>query len=172
MFMRLGSLEALGLSWLLVCSLVLSPLAMAQQVSPTTVPIQPEAEPQPLPAPPFSGTEGVIQVLPPQPTAAAEDLAQASSLAAMDAQSDTNRGFWLGAGCLFSFVGIAAGYLVSPTPPISRLVGRSPEYVMVYSDSYARSARSVQGRMAIIGCAASTLVFGFTYAMFAGYPAY
>ncbi len=76
----------------------------------------------------------------------------------MDGKANTNGILWLGAGCLFELVGLAAAYLYTPNPPAMRLLGKSPEYVAAYTDAYGDAAKSVQTNNAWIGCIASTLV--------------
>jgi hypothetical protein len=76
----------------------------------------------------------------------------------IDGRSNTNGVLWLGAGCLFEVLGLAAAYLYTPNPPAMRLLGKSPEYVAAYTDSYGDAAQRVQTNNAWIGCIASTLL--------------
>lgn len=71
--------------------------------------------------------------------------------ARQDAKQDTNTLLWLGVGCIFSIFGVAAGFIISPSPPASQLVGKSPQYVDTYTECYKRKARSSQGLTALIG---------------------
>ncbi|MFP4467318.1 MAG: hypothetical protein ACLFP1_09715 [Candidatus Goldiibacteriota bacterium] len=74
------------------------------------------------------------------------------ALAKTDAEADVNKFVWIGAGFLLGPVGILLGYLVAPSPPASRLMGKSSNYVMQYTECYKDSASSAQGMDAIIGC--------------------
>ena len=76
----------------------------------------------------------------------------------VDGKANTNGVLWLGAGCLFEVLGLAAAYLYTPNPPAMRLLGKSPEYVAAYMDAYGDGARSVQTSNAWLGCIASTLL--------------
>lgn len=90
--------------------------------------------------------------------ASAPVLAQSSEIdaailaAEADAKSDVSAVLWMGAGCLFNILGVGAAYVMVPSPPASRLLGKSSEYVAVYIDSYESAARNLQVRNALIGC--------------------
>jgi uncharacterized membrane protein YfcA len=92
---------------------------------------------------------------------AAPVLAQSSETdtarmaAEADAKSDVSTLLWMGAGFLFNLLGVGAAYIIVPSPPASRLLGKSSEYVAVYTDSYQSAARNVQVKNALIGCAIS-----------------
>lgn len=79
------------------------------------------------------------------------DAARATMEAMNDARIDTNSTLWFFAGCLLSWVGIVIAYVAEPSPPPSRLMGKSPEYLAVYTTTYKSEARSAQGRAAIWG---------------------
>ena len=51
------------------------------------------------------------------------------------------------------------GYAIfdSPTPPIERLVGKSPEYVNAYVDTYAKEAKRLRIVSSTAGCAVGCL---------------
>ena len=83
----------------------------------------------------------------------------------MDGKANTNGILWLGAGCLFELLGVAAAYVITPNPPAMRLLGKSPEYVAAYTDAYGDAGKSVQTNNAWIGCIASTLVYTGFYAL-------
>ncbi len=104
----------------------------------------------------------------------ANALAQGNSAAAAlmdaerDADADTSGVMWFGAGCLFGILGVAAGYLITPTPPAARVIGKAPEYVAVYVPSYQTAGKSIQGKLAIYGCllgsVGSTIIYVMTMA--------
>lgn len=73
-------------------------------------------------------------------------------MAQTDAANDTNNMLWGGAGCMLSFLGIIIAYNVSPSVPMTRIMGKSSEYVMIYSGCYQEKAKQVQGGAAITGC--------------------
>jgi len=72
--------------------------------------------------------------------------------AQQDATRDTNKGLWFLAGCAIGITGIIIAYVLEPTAPQSRLIGKSPQWVSVYIDCYQRKGKSVQGNAAVTGC--------------------
>lgn len=75
-----------------------------------------------------------------------------------DANRDTSAWLWLGAGCLFNLLGVGVAYFVAATPPVSRLLGRPPEYVDAYTEAYRKAARDTRFKYASIGCAVNTAI--------------
>ncbi|MCD6531997.1 hypothetical protein J7K99_06115 [bacterium] len=78
--------------------------------------------------------------------------------AKLDAQIDINTTLWMGAGCLFGLLGVGAAYVIEPSPPASRLLGKSAEYVAIYTDCYKEEGKSIQTKAALKGCVVGTLV--------------
>jgi len=72
-----------------------------------------------------------------------------------DAERDVSAILWIGIGFLLGPVGVLIGYMVAPSPPASRIMGKSSNYVMQYTSCYQDKAKSVQGINSIIGCAIS-----------------
>lgn len=87
-----------------------------------------------------------------------EDLGKARVDGERDANADTSGILWFGAGCALGAIGIVLGFVIDPSPPAARLMGKSPEYVAAYSASYKSAGKSAQGKLAIYGCATTTLV--------------
>lgn len=54
-------------------------------------------------------------------------------------------------------VGMIAIHRHSPSPPAEKLLGKSPLYVSIYTDTYQSQARSVRRNMATLGCG---LIYG------------
>lgn len=86
----------------------------------------------------------------------AQPIQEAVTAAERDAEADTNPLIWMGAGFFLGVIGVGAAYLYQPSPPLSRLMGKSPEYVAAYTDTYKRKARDIQTRNALTGCAIET----------------
>ncbi len=59
---------------------------------------------------------------------------------------------WLLGGCLVEWWAVIFAYIMVPSPPASSLIGKSPEYVAIYTDCYKEGAKSAQVRMAWTGC--------------------
>lgn len=85
-----------------------------------------------------------------------------------DANKDVDGCLWLGAGCLANIYGIAAAYVVVPSPKISRLIGKSPDYILIYSDTYRKTAKNIQVKKSTQGC----LIFAALYLLMIYYPAF
>ena len=59
-----------------------------------------------------------------------------------------------------AFVGMLAGaaipfiltYNHNPSPPVDRLVGKSPEYIERYTEAYRKKARRIRTQSAVAGC--------------------
>ena len=60
------------------------------------------------------------------------------------------------AGCLLGVTGMLIAYVVTPTVPPERLLGKSPEYVAHYTSTYQRIVKSNQTRNATTGCVIGT----------------
>lgn len=96
--------------------------------------------------------------------------------ATVDANKDVNKPLWFGTGCLLSGltffplpgwyslllppVGLAGTYFYQPDPPLSRLMGKSPEYVDVYTSTYKSKRGNIQARWASAGCISGCVVVG------------
>lgn len=85
---------------------------------------------------------------------------QASAMAdgERDAAADTNNVAWLAVGCLVGVLGVLIGYVMEPSPPPTRLLGKSPEYVASYTQSYKYAGKQIQGKKALVGCLVGTAV--------------
>ncbi len=87
------------------------------------------------------------------------DVASICESAKQDAQADVSSIMWLGAGVLTSATAVLIAYIYSPHPPVSKLLGKSPEYVAYYTECYTKAARQIQARSATIGCLAPTIAY-------------
>jgi hypothetical protein len=101
--------------------------------------------------PPPTGQPGYGYAPPPV------DAGRAAAEGVQDANADINGTLWFFVGCL-GLIGIAVAYLAEPSPPPARLMGKPPEYVMIYSTAYKSEGKSIQGRHAIYGCLVGTAI--------------
>lgn len=97
-------------------------------------------------------------------------MGAAKATAEQDAEADVNNFLWLGAGlllsgvalfdsgCLFSAAGLAGCYFYQPFPPTERFVGKSPEYITIYANTYKSKIGSLQARWAAAGCVGGGLI--------------
>ena len=58
----------------------------------------------------------------------------------------------LGGGCLLGTLSLIPSYSYRPAPPLTRLAGKSPEYIAIYIDTYKEQRRSAAASAAIVGC--------------------
>ena len=109
-------------------------------------------------------------------TIAQEDMwkLEARVAAERDAEADAKQVLWIGGnfllgvagGCVLGSVGLLGAYLYEPVPPASRLMGKSPEYVLFYADAYKARAQNLQLKSAFIGCLGGSVVSGCVLATY------
>lgn len=88
---------------------------------------------------------------------------QACAQAQQDAQTEINKTLWLAIGFVGGILGIIAAYVIEPSPPASKLLGKSPKYVAAYTDCYKDAGKKIQANAAIKGCVIGGLVYVATY---------
>lgn len=94
------------------------------------------------------------------------DHIEARIAAERDAEADTDRFLWAGGtfalsavgGCLLGSVGLVAASLHSPATPSHRLIGKSPEYIMFYTETYKEKVEDLQVTSSFLGCLGGTVV--------------
>lgn len=77
---------------------------------------------------------------------------EAKADAEFDAEDDMNATLWITAGgilgvagsCLLGAVAIGGAYVYQPVPSAERLLGKSAEYVSIYTDTYKTHSRRLQ----------------------------
>ena len=94
----------------------------------------------------------ILLVVSSLPAQEQEMVAEARAAGERDAELDANRTLWFAAGCLGGITGLLVSYIYTPSPPAVRLLGKSPEYVAVYTDAYRQKARKIQSGQALLGC--------------------
>lgn len=62
---------------------------------------------------------------------------------------------WYHYGFFFGPIAVGAAYVIPATPRVENLLGKSPEYVAVYTQSYKEEVREERAKEAAIGCAVS-----------------
>ena len=78
----------------------------------------------------------------------------------LDGERDAKgNGLWALAGCACGIFGVAAAYLIKPTPPAAALIGRSSEYIMGYTEGYQNKSRNKNAMYACGGWAAFVLIY-------------
>ena len=89
-----------------------------------------------------------------------------ASQAMLDAQQDSLRAdvsAWGWAGGLLGPIGILISAIYTPTPAVNRMIGKSSEYVAIYTTIYQQHVKGRQTKQAATGCAAAVAVSFFLY---------
>ena len=80
------------------------------------------------------------------------DAQQAIIDAKRDVETRLNTNVWLIYGCFGGPFGVAYSYFQEPKPPLSALLGKTPEYVAFYTDTYVSLSKDAQMKKAMTGC--------------------
>jgi hypothetical protein len=91
------------------------------------------------------------------------DAARAVLEATQDAQADENGVLWFFAGCLLGVIGIVIAAVADPSLPPARLMGKSPEYLAIYTQTYKSEAHSAQLRSSLWGFGTAIVVIVAIY---------
>ena len=94
-------------------------------------------------------------------------FADAKTAAEYDAEDDVNTSVWIAAGGILGVAGnlplgaiaIGGAYLYQPVPPAERLLGKSAEYVTIYTDAYKAKSRNLRLIAAAKGALGGSAVF-------------
>ncbi|TET47144.1 hypothetical protein E3J62_02355 [candidate division TA06 bacterium] len=73
------------------------------------------------------------------------------------AEAEVNKLLWLGGGFLLGPVIVIVAMVATPSPPQTRLIGKSPEYVAAYTDAFKAKGKSIQTTQSLIGCLVGTV---------------
>ena len=90
-------------------------------------------------------------LLPFQTNVFAQDVGTACLDAERQAQSDISGGTWFAIGCCVGLIGYVIA-LQEPNPPATQLVGKSPEYVAMFTDCYRKKGKDIKSKNALTGC--------------------
>ena len=85
--------------------------------------------------------------------------------AVADAESDVNRTSWFMTGCLMNFIGVVIARTHTATIPAERFVGKSPEYIAIYTLNYQTERSKILTKSAVQGCATGTLALAVVLAI-------
>lgn len=93
---------------------------------------------------------------------------QAIADAEKDVSVDVNGSLWFLGGCLGNITVLVIASVFEPNPPASRLLGKSPEYIAAYTDTYRAKATNLQTTRALAGCLTGTAVVcvGYSFLIF------
>ena len=68
--------------------------------------------------------------------------------------------------CLLGSVGVIGAIAYDPLVPSEHLLGKSPEYVMLYTETYKKKVQSLRVRSAFLGCLGGSLIAGLLLGSF------
>ena len=94
-------------------------------------------------------------------------VVDAKTAAEYDAEDDVNTSVWIAAAGVLGVVGnlplgavaIGGAYVYQPVPPAERLLGKSAEYVTVYTEAYKAKSRNLRLIAAGKGALGGSAVF-------------
>ena len=98
-----------------------------------------------------------------RPFVFAQTASDAIAQAEIDAKADVNKTLWFIAGFFGGVLGLILSYVLPPSPPATRLVGKSPEYIAAYTDHYKRVAQKEQFNTALTGCGVCAVLYVVYY---------
>ena len=78
--------------------------------------------------------------------------AQAITDATRDAHNTISSTGWYFIGCLGGIAGVIAAYVFDSNASQARLIGRSSDYAIIYSDTYTQEAKKIKTHKAWSGC--------------------
>ncbi len=84
-----------------------------------------------------------------------DDRQQAQVQAEQDAEQDVTKILWIVVGFFITLIGLIIAYIYQPSPPATRMVDKSSEYAMFYTEAYKNKCRSIQLTYTAIGFAVS-----------------
>ena len=93
-------------------------------------------------------------------TLAQQNALQAEAIAdaEKDAAINVDTTYWFRRGCFVDLGALIQVY--EPSPPMLRLIGKSPEYTTYYTDAYKAKASELQSSAARKGCMTIGVFFG------------
>ena len=84
-------------------------------------------------------------------------IEEAKAAAIADAEKDVNKTSWFLMGCSLGVGGVFAATSNTPPVPVGMLVGKSAEYITVYTTNYQAKAMEIQRQSAISGTVVGTV---------------
>ena len=106
------------------------------------------------------------KIIPPQPELEdIDDRASAIFHARHDAKRDAERDstIWYGAGFIFGILGAGVAYITPPEVPAAKLLGKSAEYIIFYTETYKEAVKAERIHQTSTGCAVAGVAAVFYY---------
>jgi len=89
---------------------------------------------------------------------AQSEQAQAIQDAKRDVEAQINRPVWFAIGCGFGAAGVLGTYFFKPSVPAGALLGKPPEYVAFYAETYVSEMQTFPLHTSAMGCLTSMVV--------------
>lgn len=86
-------------------------------------------------------------------------------IAEQEAEVDVTKILWILVGFFLNLIGLLIAYIYQPTPPATRLLEKSQQYILFYTEAYIAKSRNIQLTYAAIGLAIS-IGIGFLIFLF------
>ena len=80
--------------------------------------------------------------------------------------SKGNALLWMALGCALPGISILGAYASNPTIPVDKLIGKSPEYISFYSDTYRHQIQGQSVGVAFAGSVVSIVFLGLAFTAF------
>ena len=90
---------------------------------------------------------------------------QVRMIAEQDAETDATKILWILAGFFLSLIGLLIAYIYQPTPAATRLLEKSQQYILFYTEAYIAKSRNIQLLYTAVGLAIS-IGIGFLIFLF------
>ena len=98
-------------------------------------------------------------------------ILQAKIDAENDAKKNNNPHLWgggtfviaLAGGCLLGSLPLIGSFIYEPNVPSQRLLGKSPEYILLYTETYKKKAKNQNTTYSFLGCVSGSLAAGFIW---------
>jgi len=75
-------------------------------------------------------------------------------------------GVWFWGGCGLNLTGVILAYVLKPSPPGGAMLGKSPEYIMGFTEGYGNKSRDKNVSYAIEGCCVFWVAYAGLYAVY------
>ena len=98
------------------------------------------------------------------------DIQQALLDARRDASKDVGSVYWFASGFFCGIFGVAFAYVAQTDVPTAKLLGKSPEYVAFYTDTYNIETRNAKTRASVGGCVTWSVIYlSYLFSLEMGY---
>lgn len=98
-------------------------------------------------------------------------ILQAKIDAENDAKTDNNPRVWgvgtfgiaMMGGCLLGSLPLIGSFIYEPNVPSQRLLGKSPEYILSYTETYKKKVKNQNTTHSLLGCVSGSLAAAYIW---------